>query len=223
MHMKSLPIAVAAAVIAVGTVAVDSSQAALLDFNFTTESGATGSFTLDTDIPAAPEPALFRFGFTGNAYLNAVSNFSLSAPYLNLDNVTTDYNLVPDLGDFLGIPGSGAASGVSYDPGCIIEEGLTCTLGLSISYTGDPSELPALSDDPASYSAGLAVSIFENSEPVSRDFITSFQVVPRQPIPESDTGLSVLAFGIGSISLLLKRKISKTGKATKIEPNWDCK
>lgn len=217
--MKSLPIAIAAAVIAVGTVAADSSQAALLGFKFTTESGATGSFTLDTDTPPSPDPALFRFGFTGFAYPNAVSDFSISAPYLNLSNVTTDYNVVPLLADFLGLPGSGLASGVSYDPGCITEPGLTCVLGLSVSYTGDPSELPVLSDDPISYSTGLAVSIFENSGPVLRDSITTFQVVPRQSIPESGTNLSVLTFGIGSISLLLKRKISRTGKATDIASN----
>jgi len=216
--MKSLPIAIAAAVIAVGTVAADSAQAALLDFNFTTENGATGSFTLDTDTPPSPDPALFRFGFEGFAYPNAVSDFSISAPYLNLSSVTTDYNVVPLLSDFLGLPGTGLASGVSYGPGCITAPGLTCRLGLSVSYSGDSSELPVLSDDPTSYSRGLAVSIFENSQPLLRESITNFQVVAR-PIPESDTSLSLLTFGIGSVSLLLKRKISRTGKATEIAPN----
>lgn len=216
--MKSLLIAVAA-VIAVETVVADSSKAAVLDFNFTTESGAIGSFTLDTDATPSPDPALFRFGFEGNAYLNAVSNFSISAPYLSLSNVTTDYNVVPLLGDFLGLPDSGLASGVSYGPGCITEPGLTCLLGLSVSYTGDSSKLPVLSDDPASYSTGLAVSIFEDSRPLLRDSITTFQVVPSQPVPESDTSLGLLAFAIGSVSLVLKRKISRTGKATDIASN----
>lgn len=211
MHMKSLPIAIAAAVIAVETVTADSSQAALLGFNFTTENGATGSFTLDTDTLPSPDPAIFRFGFTGFAYLNAVSDFSLSAPYLNLSSVTTDFNVVPLLSEFLGLPGTGLASGVSYEPGCITAPGLTCKLGLSVSYSGDPSELPVLSDDPNSYSTGLAVSIFENSRPLLRDSITNFQVVP-----EPDNSLSVLVFGIGSVSLLLKRKISRTGKAREI-------
>ena len=219
MHLKSLPIAIAAAVIAVGTVAADSSQAALLDFNFTTESGATGSFTLDTDTPPSPDPALVRFGFTGFAYPNAVSDFSISAPYFNLSSVTTDFNVVPLLSNFLGLPGTGLTSGVSYEPGCITAPGFTCTLGLSVSYSGDPSELPVLSDDPISYSTGLAVSIFENRELLVRDSITNFKIVPRQSIPESDTSLSVLTFGIGSVILLLKRKISRTGKATEIAPN----
>lgn len=214
--MKSLPIAIAAAVIAVGTVAADSSQAALLGFNFTTESGATGSFTLDTATPPSPDPAIFRFGFTGFAYSDAVSNFSISAPYLNLSNVTTDFNVVPFLSEFIGLPGTGLASGVSYGPGCITEPGLTCTLGLSISYSGDPLELPVLSDDPNSYSIGNAVSIFEDSRPLLRDSITSFQV---EPVPEPDSILSVLIFGIGSVSLLLKRKISRIGKAKEIAPN----
>ena len=217
--MKSLLIAVAAAVIAVVTLATDSSQAALLDFDFDTESGATGSFTLDTDATPSPEPANFGVGFTGNAYLNAVSNYSISAPYLNLNNVTTDFNVVPLLSDFLGLPGTGLASGVSYDPGCITESGLTCVLGLSVSYTGDSSQLPRLSNDPNSYSTGLAVSIFENSEPVLRDSITNFKVRSRQSIPESNSSLSILIFAIGSVHLLLKHKIIRTGKATEITPN----
>lgn len=216
MHLKSLPIAIAAAVIAVGTVAADSSQAALLDFNFTTESGATGSFTLDTDTPPSPDPALVRFGSTGFAYPNAVSDFSISAPYLNLSSVTTDFYVVPLLSNFFGSSGTGITSGVSYDPGCITAPGFTCTFGLSVSYSGDPSELPVLSDDPISYSTGLAVGIFENRELLVRDSITNFKIVPRQSIPESNTTLSVLTFGIGSVSLLLKRKISRTGKATEI-------
>ena len=204
LHKLSISVA---SIVGILAVAIEPSKAALLDFSFVTEQGAVGEFTLNTDAEPANEPAIFRFGFTGVAYLDAVTDFSLTAPYLTLDGVTTDFNVVPDLADFLGIPGSGAASGISYDPGCIIETGLTCTLGLSISYLGDLTTLPALSDDPTTYASGTAVSIFENSEPISRDFITEFQVTSRTPVPEpTNSIISLLACTIGSATLLRKHK-----------------
>ena len=79
-----------AAFTALLTLAVAPVQAAPLDFNFTTERGATGSFTLETDTPPSDDPALLRMGFTGISYPNAVSNFSFSAPYVQLNNDTAN-------------------------------------------------------------------------------------------------------------------------------------
>ncbi len=63
MEIKKLSLAVAgAAFIALLTGATAPVQAALLDFSFTTESGATGSFTLDTDTPSSSEPGIFGPG-----------------------------------------------------------------------------------------------------------------------------------------------------------------
>ena len=114
MEMKRLSMTVAgAAFTALLTVAVAPVQAAPLDFNFTTERGATGSFTLETDTPPSGDPALLRMGFTGISYPNAVSNFSFSAPYINLSSVTTDFNVVPSFtSDFIGLPANlGVVSG----------------------------------------------------------------------------------------------------------------
>ncbi|MEC4814338.1 MAG: hypothetical protein SAK29_13835 [Scytonema sp. PMC 1069.18] len=41
------------------------------------------------------------------------------------------------------------------------------------------------------------------------DNIIDFQVVRKQPVPEPNIGLSVLAFGIVGARLLLKRKINR--------------
>ncbi|BAY44708.1 hypothetical protein SAMD00079811_23090 [Scytonema sp. HK-05] len=209
MEIKSLSITVAgAAFSAVLTLAIAPVQAAPLDFNFTTERGATGSFTLETDTPPSGDPALLRMGVTGISYPNAVSNFSFSAPYINLSSVTTDFNVVPSLtSDFIGLPANlGVVSAVSYPAGCITAPGLTCLFDISVLYSGNLSELPKLSDNPNSYSIGLGVDFYD---PTTRerlhDDITNLQVVRKQPVPESNSGLGVLGFGIALAGLLLKR------------------
>ncbi|OKH60488.1 hypothetical protein [Scytonema sp. HK-05] len=192
-------------------------QAALLDFSFTTESGATGSFTLETDTPPSGEPGIFGPGITGISYPNAVSNFSVSAPYINLSNVTTDFNVVPSItSDFIGFPANlGVLSGVSYPPGCITAPGFTCLFDVAVLYSGNLSELPVLSDNPLSYSRGAGIRFYNptTQERLLTDDITNFQVVRKQPVPESGSSLSLLAFGIASVGLLLKRNSDRTGKA----------
>ena len=218
--MKRLSMTVAgAAFTALLTLAVAPVQAAPLDFNFTTERGATGSFTLETDTPPSGDPAILRMGFTGISYPNAVSNFSFSAPYINLSSVTTDFNVVPSFtSDFIGLPANlGVVSAVSYPPGCITAPGLTCLFDIAVLYSGNLSELPELSDNPNSYSIGLGVDFYD---PTTRerlgDDITNLQVTLRQPIPESRSSLSLLAFGIAGVALLLKRNSDRTGKATQV-------
>ena len=211
MEIKKLSMAVAgAAFIALLTGATAPVQAALLDFSFTTESGATGSFTLDTDTPSSSEPGIFGPGVTGISYPNAVSNFSVSAPYINLSDVTTDFNVVPSItSDFIGFPPNlGVLSGVSYPRGCITAPGFTCLFDVAVFYSGNLSELPVLSDNPLSYSRGAGIRLYNSTtqERLLTDNITNFQVVRKQPVPESGSSLSLLAVGIGSVGLLLKRK-----------------
>ena len=80
--MQKLFMAVTAtAFVAVGT-ATFPAQAALLDFSFTTESGATGTYTLNTDTAPASDQTLFGPAFTGILYKGAVSNFSFSSPLI---------------------------------------------------------------------------------------------------------------------------------------------
>jgi hypothetical protein len=213
MEMKRLSMTVAgAAFTALLTVAVAPVQAAPLDFNFTTETGATGSFTLNTDTLSSREPGIFGPGVTGISYPNAVSNFSVSAPYINLSNVTTDFNVVPSItSDFIGFPANlGVLSGVSYPPGCITVPGFTCLFNVAVLYSGNLLELPVLSDNPLSYSRGAGIRFYNptTQERLLTDNITNFQVVRRQPVPESDFSFSLLAFGIAGVGLLLKRKMN---------------
>lgn len=213
MHIKKLSMAVAGVLsIALGTVTVAPAQAALLDFSFTTVTGTTGSFTLDTDTNVSPVPANFGVDpitgipITGLSYPNAVSN--LSIPRLNLSNETADFEVAPSLPtSVLGIPNiPGVLSGVVYPAGCSRGTNFGCSFTLALGYTGDLSILPELSDDPSSYPAGISLDLFNpaTAELINRDFITNVQVTRRQAVPESNSGWSMLAFGIGGLSLLQK-------------------
>ncbi|WP_211173069.1 hypothetical protein [Brasilonema bromeliae] len=211
--MRRLFMAIAGAVImALGSGAISPAHAELLDFSFTTVSGATGSFTLDTDTPASGESSLgggAAFpGTPGILYPNAVSNLFLSSTQLNLSGVTADYEVVPGLTSAgLGLPpGLGVLSGPVYPAGCSTGTNFTCAVTIGVLYSGSPSEL---SDDPASY-LSLGIEFFdpETAEQINLtpDLYTNFQVVRRQAVPESNSSLSLLAFGIGGVGLLLKRK-----------------
>jgi hypothetical protein len=218
--MRRLFKAVAGAIImGAGSGAVAPVQAAPLDFSFTTVSGATGTFTLETDTTPSPEPANFGFDpitgnpVTGISYPNAVSNLFLSSAQVNLSGETADFEVAPTLTSAdLGVPaGVGVLSGAVFPAGCSTGATFSCLFTLSTAYTGNLSELPQLSDDPASYPIGLSLDFFDptTAQLTSRDFIPFLNVVRRQPVPESDSTLSVLAFAITSATLLLKRKMNK--------------
>ena len=211
--MKTLFIAVAgAAFIALGTGGIAPAQAAPLDFNFTTVSGATGSFTLETDTSPSPEPAIFGAGFRGISYPNAVSDFSFASSQLNVNGAIADYQVAPSLNSdvlapVFGFPFSGVLSGVAYPSGCSSGITYTCRISVGTIYNGNISELPLLSDDPDSYPSGSFVTLYDTTgTPLSTDRITNLQSVSRQPIPESNSSLGILAFGIAGVGLLLKRK-----------------
>ena len=90
MSIAKLSTATAGAVfIALGTCSTAPATAALVEFNFTTENGGTGTFTLNTDTAPNPETVIFRPGLTGITFPNAVSDFSFSAPYITLSSDTT--------------------------------------------------------------------------------------------------------------------------------------
>lgn len=75
-----------------------------------------------------------------------------------------------------------------------------------IAFLGNLSELPKLSDNLNSYFIALGVDFYDSTTRERlRDDITNLQVVRKQPIPESDSSLGILAFGIAGVGLLLKR------------------
>ncbi|MCC5661232.1 hypothetical protein LC608_30580 [Nostoc sp. XA010] len=197
--------AVGTAFIALESLSMAPATAALLTFSFSTESGGIGSFTLDTKTVRASEPAVFGAGFTGILYPKAVSNLSLSASYTSLRRVTADWVVAPSFtSDLLGLPESiGVLSGAVYPSGCSNGTSVGCSVTVGVIYSGNASEP---SPNPDSYPIVLAVELFEptTQQLLIRESITKFQVVP-----ESNSNLSILAFGIGGISLLLKHKLKE--------------
>ncbi len=185
-------------------------QAALLDFSFATESGGTGSFTLDTDTPPASDPAI-TFNASGAieegvAYLNAISDFSFSAPDTDIYSPTADFSVFPSIP--FNLPGSkGVESAVDLPSGCVVTTDSFCSLDIPVVYSGNVSELPKLSTDPRSYPAAFDAARFtETGEFLGSDRITSYQAVP-----EPNSVLGTLALGIGGAGLLLKRKLNRKG------------
>lgn len=214
--MQKLSLAVATvSFIVLGTVSVQPVQAAILDFNFSTSSGATGTFTLNTNTHKSQSPAIFRPDVTGVAYRSAVSNFSIRAPYVNLSNVTTDFSIVPSVtSNLIGFPPNlGVLSGISYPSRCITSSGLTCLFDVALFYSGDRTQLPILSDNPLSYSKGVGIDFFDptTNQLLIRDDITNFQVGARL-VPESNSALSICSGAVGVVGLLIKRN-SRTLKA----------
>lgn len=207
--MKKLSMAaLGATFIALGTFGTTPASATLLEFDFTTSNGGTGSFTLDTDTVPNPEPVSSGSEPTGITFPNAVSDFSFSAPYINLSSDTVDWSITPSISsDVIGLPANtGVLSGVNYPSGCATPSGISCTSNVAVLYSGNLSEL---SDDPLSY-RGLG---FEVIEPLIRDNITNFQV---QAVPEPDSILGTLAFGIGGVLVLLKYKMNRKKAAVKL-------
>jgi hypothetical protein len=208
-----------AAFIALGTFGTAPATAALIDFSFTTSSGGTGSFTLDTDTPPGSEPAILEPDIpeaVGILYPKAVSNYSFSSSYLTFNNVTADWIVAPSItSDFIGLPPNvrGVLSGPTYPSGCTTTPpNFTCLFDVAVIYSVNRTDLPVLDDNPLSYSRVLGIDFYNptTGELRLREDITSFQVVP-----EPDSALSLLGFGIGGYGLLLKRKMNRKKAAIK--------
>ena len=213
--VKKLSMATAgAAFIALGVSTTVPATAASLDFSFTAESGITGFFTLNTDAALDYNPPLFGPDGgpypEGFAYTSAITNLSISTPNLNLSSVTGDYSVYPSL-PFGSTDGRWVYSAANFPAGCITATDVECLVGISIFYSGRVSELPILSEDPLSY-AELATRIFsgvEVDDPTTGRFLGKYRITNLQVIPEPDSALGILAFGIGGTLLLLKNRMNK--------------
>ncbi|MHC5613095.1 MAG: hypothetical protein ACYTXA_19355 [Nostoc sp.] len=203
--------ALGVAFIAMATIPTLPAQAALLEFNFTTKSSGTGSFTLDTDTARDPNPALFSNpdgSFTdGISYPGAISDFTFSAPSRSFSNLSGDFGVFPSLP--LASNSVGALSTVLSPAGCLTAPDYSCSVGIDVKYLGNISELPVLSTNPLSYFTATDIKFLDSqtSKLLSSDPITSFRAVR---VPESDSVLGLLAIGVGGAALLLKRKFSVT-------------
>lgn len=203
--MQRLSIAAfGAAFIALGIFGTAPATAALLDFSFTTESGGTGSFTLDTDAAPGSVPATIIFGDgpveEGIQYTKAISNFSFSSPSTSFSNLTGDYGVYPSI-PFA--PNSrGVLSIVGTPSGDEPDEFYLADIGLE--YLGNVSELPVLSDDPRSYCSLDRITVYDSIE-FTANVITADPITDLQVVPETGSILGTLAVGIGGTFLLLKR------------------
>ena len=204
LFMAALGVGFLALGTVVGTVP---SQAAVLKSSFTTKSGGTGSFILDTDTAPDPNPALYfnPDGSTsqGISYPGAISNFSFSGAYTSFSNNSGDFGVFPSIP--FAPNSTGVLSTVDSPAGCLTATDFACSIEIQVGYLGNTSELPVLSTNPLSYFTATDIKFYDSKtgDVLSSDPITNFQVVS---VPESDSVLGILAFGVGSAGLLLKRK-----------------
>ena len=143
--------AIAATTLSFFAIGINSAQAALLQFSFTTDQDGSGSFLLDTETPVSSEviPLFDETGEEligeGRNYPDAVSNFFFSSPgagtfnYASVDFVLFPPNSVNIYS--LGLIGPSQCSDPEAD----------CPVNLALEYKGDLAELPTLSANPKSY------------------------------------------------------------------------
>lgn len=192
---RGLFLSTGAILMTLGSGAIAPVRAASLEFSFTTEGGATGSFTLDPDTLPVSEPSVGAGpGLEGILYPNAVSNFSLSTPIFDISNNVADYELIPALTFPSPSGATGVLSGVVFPSGCsATTTDFSCLLTIGVVYTGQTSDLAA---DPASYPTVLSVETLDpETGGIERDVVTNFQV---SRIPEPSSGLGILVFGVSS-------------------------
>ncbi len=152
VNFKTLSMAIAATTLSFFAIGINSAQAALLQFSFTTDQEGSGSFLLDTETPVSSEiiPPLFddtgEVFAEGTLYANAVSNFFFSSPGAGTFNYATL--------DFIVFPT------VSYAPGSVAgaiglrqcsDPDADCPIQLDLDYLGSLAELPTLSANSESY------------------------------------------------------------------------
>ena len=187
-------------------------KAALIDFQFTTASGGTGTFTLNTDTKAASIPVILDPSMpevVGIIYPEAISNYSFSSSYLTFNNFTADWVVAPSItSDFIGLPPEvrGVLSGSTYPSRCTTPPNFTCLLDVAVIYSGNLAD-SVLSDEPLSYSTVLGIDFYDLTagELGLREDIVSSQVVRSQAVPESNYSSSIFASGIACWWWLRKR------------------
>ena len=194
VKFKTLSIAIAATTLSFFAIGINSAQAALLQFSFTTENffntqeTGSGSFLLDTETTVSSEIIAQLFDLTGQVfaegllYPDAVSNFFFSSPGAGTFNYATlDFVVFPTVSF---VPGSVAgAIGLRQ---CNDPEA-DCPTQLTLDYTGSLAELPTLSANPESYSlfdvsgykaGGAEVTFIENVTSQSSTAVPAPAVFP---------------------------------------------
>lgn len=151
VNFKTLSMAIAATTLSFFAIGINSAQAALLQFSFTTDQDGVGSFLLDTETPVSSEtiPLFDETGENligeGRNYPDAVSNFFFSSPGAGTFNyASVNFSLFPPNSvnkNSLGLIGPSQCSDPEAD----------CPVNLALDYNGDLAELPTLSANPKSY------------------------------------------------------------------------
>ena len=144
VKFKTLSMAIAATTLSFFAIGINSAQAALLQFSFTTENffntqeTGSGSFLLDTETTVSSEIIAQLFDLTGQVfaegllYPDAVPNFFFSSPGAGTFNYATlDFVVFPTVSF---VPGSVAgAIGLRQ---CSDPEA-DCPVSLALEYKGD--------------------------------------------------------------------------------------
>ena len=151
VKFKTLSMAIAATTLSFFAIGINSAQAALLQFSFTTDQDGSGSFLLDTETPVSSEviPLFDETGEEligeGRNYPDAVSNFFFSSPgagtfnYASVDFVLFPPNLVNKFSR--GVIGPSQCNDPAAD----------CPIQLNLDYLGNLAEFPTLSANPENY------------------------------------------------------------------------
>lgn len=192
---------------------LQSAQAAQLQFSFTTESGGTGSFLLNTDTPVAPNPT-YIFDSTGQViaegkeYLGAISNLLINSPDLgSFQFPGGDFAIFPSYFP-TSSPFPAAIAGVPF--GCGDDPVGFCAIQVNAFYQGNTAAA-MLSDNPQAYEFVTFNRFDEVTGNVVGDRIASQSVV-AVPEPSSIAGL-VVASGLGARFLRKRRPNPKMTKA----------
>lgn len=205
--MKPVDLASAgAAFFALGAIATAPAAAALLEIDFETESGGTGSFIFNTDVAPDSEPArlIFEDGSIeeGLNYTSAISEFTFSSSEITFSNLAGDYSVFPSLP--FAEDSAGVLSLLGGPPGCGSATDFFCSVDFGLEYLGSISELPVLSNEPSAYPRADIIAFIDSQtgDLISLDPVTSLEV---ETVPESTSILSLLVISLGGASWLRRR------------------
>ena len=214
VKFKTLSMAIAATTLSFFAIGINSAQAALLQFSFTTKNffniqeTGSGSFLLDTETPASSEviPLLDATGAEvvgeGREYRDAVSNFFFSSPGAGTFNYAT-----LDLGVFFLFKPSASFPlpfGAISPRQCSDLES-DCPIQVGLDYLGNLTEFPILSANPESYKLLNVIAFQAGVAKLTFDEVITSPSATAVPAPAVFPG--VLA--AGALGVVYRKRQSK--------------
>jgi len=213
MLLNKLSMATAgAAVIATMGVISAPAQATLLDFNYTTIQGGSGSFTLDTNVVDTNSASSSGF------YPKAISNFTIKDSQLKVSQFESlDLNVREESYNTMPVTGLG----ILYD----LDQPQPKTFGMHFtgkSLIKNVSGSKTLSDDPSAYvstfGGGIVGGPVDNvvgGEVIDKITVTLHPDNNTRSVSEPSATIGILAIGALGTGSLLKRNMKRKGFLTK--------